>query len=365
MNPVVIRRGFCFTLPGMKKKTITIIIVLLCLVGGYSAWQVFGPTVSAPEGKYFYISTGMPYSEVKRSLLEKDIVGNAFFFDLLSKQIKYPAKVKAGRYEISKGMSLYKLLRMLRSGNQAPVNLVINKVRTKEDLAQKIAANFETDSVTVMQYMSNEEVLRKYKVNDNTFMATVIPNTYSILWNTAPAKIFDKLYAAKEKFWTAERMAKANALNLTPDQVYTMASIVEEETNKEDDKGKIASVYLNRIKKGMRLQADPTVKFALKDFTIKRVRHGHLAFASPFNTYQNAGLPPGPICTPSIKTIDAVLNAPKTDFIYFVARPDFRGYSNFATTYEQHLIFAKQYQQALDSLILSKANRSPISKPQP
>jgi UPF0755 protein len=136
-----------------------------------------------------------------------------------------------------------------------------------------------------------------------------------------------------------------------------MASIVEEETNKADDKGRIASVYMNRIKKGMKLEADPTVKYAMRNFGLKRILHGHLAYPSPYNTYQQTGLPPGPICTPSINTIDAVLDAPETNYIFFVAKPDFKGYSNFAATYPEHLVYAKMYQKALDSLIMRKNNR--------
>jgi UPF0755 protein len=166
--------------------------------------------------------------------------------------------------------------------------------------------------------------------------------------------IFKKLYAEHQKFWNDERKAKAQRLNLTPEQVYTLASIVEEETNKNEDKGKIASVYINRLRKGMKLAADPTVKFAMRNFELKRIYHKHLAFSSPYNTYLNAGLPPGPICTPSIKTIDAVLNSPRTDYLFFVARSDFSGYSDFASTYQQHQVFAKAYQQALDSLVSSR-----------
>jgi UPF0755 protein len=246
---------------------------------------------------------------------------------------------------------------MLRSGNQAPVNPVINKLRLKQDLAQKIATNFECDSASVIQVLNDPETFKKFNVNDNTLMTIVIPNTYSLLWNSAPEKIIDKLYSEKEKFWNEERLAKAKALKFTPEQVYSMASIVEEETNKEEDKGLIASVYMNRMNTGMKLQADPTVKFAMKDFGLKRILLKHLTYDSPFNTYQNAGLPPGPICTPSVKTIDAVLNAPQTTYIYFVAKPDFKGYSNFASTYAEHMVFAKAYQHALDSLIRAKANK--------
>ena len=332
-------------------------MVLVIITGGYAAWQVFGPTVSAPESKYFYIKTGAVYSDVKQSLLDQKMISNIFFFDLVSKQLKYPTKVKAGRYLVKNGTSVLNLLRMLRSGNQSPVNLVINKLRLKEDLAQKIAANFECDSATVMKVLTNPETLKKYNVNSNAMMTTVIPNSYSIFWNTPAEKIIDKLHDEKEKFWTTERLAKAKAMNFTSDQVYTMASIVEEETNKAEDKGLIASVYMNRMAAGMKLQADPTVKFAIRNFALKRILFGHLAYDSPFNTYRNAGLPPGPICTPSVNTIDAVLNAPQTSYIYFVAKPDFNGYSNFATTYEEHMVFAKAYQLALDSLIKSKANK--------
>lgn len=341
----------------MKKKIISAILLIVIITGAYAAWQVFGPTVSAPENKYFYIKTGAVYSDVKQSLIDQKIIGNTFFFNLVSKQLKYPAKVKAGRYLVKNGTSVLGLLRMLRSGNQSPVKLVINKLRLKEDLAQKIAANFECDSASVMKVLTDAETLRKYEVNSNTMMTTVIPNTYSIFWNTPAEKIIDKLHNEKEKFWTPEKLAKAKAMNLTPEQVYTMASIVEEETNKAEDKGLIASVYMNRMATGMKLQADPTVKFAMKNFALTRILLGHLAYDSPFNTYRNTGLPPGPICTPSVKTIDAVLNAPQTSYIYFVAKPDFKGYSNFATTYSEHLIFAKAYQLALDSLVKAKANK--------
>ena len=341
------------------KKVILIIILAIAILSGYAAWQIFGATVSAPENKYFYVKTGSIYSDVRQSLIDQKIIKkNTFFFDVVSKKLKYPSLVKAGRYQIKSGTSVFNLLRMLRSGNQTPVSLVINKLRLPQDLAKKIADNFECDSASVMQALTNPETLEKYHTNENTMITNVIPNTYSIFWNTPADKIIDKLHDEKEKFWTEERVAKANKLNLTPNQVYIMASIVEEETNKQDDKGLIASVYMNRIATGMRLQADPTVKFAMKDFALTRILYAHLTYASPFNTYVNAGLPPGPICTPSVKTIDAVLDQPQTNYIYFVAKPDFNGYSNFASSYAEHLVFAKAYQVALDSLIRAKAEKA-------
>jgi UPF0755 protein len=339
----------------MKRKIIYSIVLIILIGGGYVAWQVFGPTVNAPEGKYFYIKTGSTYQDVKNSLIEQNIIGGTFFFDKLASQAKYPNAVKAGRYEIKKGTSLYNLVRMLRAGNQAPVKLVINKLRTKEDLAQKLAANFEADSSSFSSFLNNTDSLQKYDLDSNTVMTAVIPNTYSILWNTSPGRIFKKLYTEQEKFWNTERTQKAAALNMTPQQVYTMASIVEEETNAEEDKGNIASVYINRIETGMKLEADPTVKFAMRDFGLKRIMNVHLSYPSPYNTYLHTGLPPGPICTPSSKTIDAVLNAPQTNYIFFVAKPDFKGLSNFAATYAEHQVFANAYRHAVDSLLKAKA----------
>jgi len=339
----------------MKKKIIYSLLVLILACGTFAGWKIFGPTIAASEKKYFYVKTGDTYEVVKANLSDSKIIESKFWFNEVAKKLNYPKAVKAGRYEIKNGTSLFNLIRMLRSGNQAPVKLVINKLRTKEDLAEKIALNFECDSLSFISFLDNTDSIKKYNLDSNTVMTAVIPNTYSILWNTSQAKIFKKLYTDQEKFWNKERRQKAAVLNMTPKQVYTMASIVEEETNKEEDKGKIASVYLNRIETGMKLEADPTVKFAMKDFGLKRIFHKHLSYPSPYNTYQQTGLPPGPICTPSSKTIDAVLNAPQTNYIFFVAKPDFNGYSNFAATYAEHLVFAKAYQNALDSLIKAKA----------
>lgn len=336
------------------RKVILLIILIIGVIIAWCGWQVFGPTISNPQKHFLYIKTGSNYQAVKDSLLTNKMIKNPFWFDQVSKYADYPKKVKAGKYKVSNDMSLYHLVKMLRSGRQSPVNLVITKLRTKEDFAKKISDNFEIDSSSVMDFLNNNELLSHYDVDTNTVMTDVIPNTYTYTWNTPMKNIFKKLYAENQKFWNDERKEKANRLNLTPTQVYTLASIVEEETNKNEDKGKIASVYINRLKKGMKLAADPTVKFAMQNFGLKRIYHKHLEFPSPYNTYLNSGLPPGPICTPSIKTIDAVLNSTQTDYLFFVARPDFSGLSNFATNYQQHQVYAKAYQQALDSLIKSK-----------
>jgi UPF0755 protein len=336
----------------MKKKIIYTVLLIALLAGSFIAWKVLGPTVSAPAKKYFYIKTGDTYQNVLAGLSSENIISTDFWFGLIAKKLNYPAAVKAGRYEIKNGMSILSLVRMLRSGNQAPVNFVITKLRTREELARRIAASFECDSLSVISFLNNPDSLTKYQLDTNTVMTAVIPDTYSILWNTSPSKIFKKLYTDQQKFWTSERKAKATGLNLTPQQVYTLASIVEEETNSDADRGKVASVYINRLETGMSLDADPTIKFALRNFALKRIRDSHklAAKGTPYDTYFKKGLPPGPICTPQSKTIDAVLNAPTTNYLYFVAKPDRSGLSNFADNYSEHQANAKLYQHFLDSI---------------
>ncbi len=339
----------------MKTKRVIFSVLLIILIATiFCVWKIFGPVVNNPEKKFLYIKTGSTYEDVKDDLIKNQFITGSFWFDKIASYVDYPTNVKVGKYKMPDGMSLYHLIKMLRSGKQVPVKLVITKLRTKEDLAKKIAGNLEVDSLTVINFLNNTDSLQVFNVDTNTVMTDVIPNTYIYTWNTPVKSIFNKLYEEEQNFWNKERLEKAQRLQLTPKQVYTLASIVEEETNRQDDKGKIASVYMNRLRKGMKLGADPTVKFAMRDFGLKRIYHKHLEYVSTYNTYLNPGLPPGPICTPSIKTIDAVLDSPETDYLFFVARADFSGYSDFASTYQQHMVYAKAYQQALDSLIKSK-----------
>jgi len=337
------------------KRLILRILILFFIVAAFIGWRIFGPNTDFKEDKKsFYIKTGSTFAMVMAELENQKILKNPGTFKLFAEQIKYNQNVRAGKYVFTSGSSIYTIAKILKAGKQTPVNLLIIKIRTKEDLAQKIGANFECDSATFNSLLNNNDSLLKYGLDTNTAITAIIPNTYSILWNTSPDRIFKKFYLAQQNFWTTERKQKAEALNLSITQVYTLASIVEQESNKDEDKGKIASVYLNRMRTGMRLSADPTVIFALKDFTIRRVYKKYTEFISPYNTYLNIGLPPGPICTPSIKTIDAVLNAPTTDYLYFVAQPNLTGFSNFATTYAEHMAFAKQYQQWLNDYLKAK-----------
>lgn len=336
------------------KRIVSILFLIILVIVTITGWKLFGPTVKSPGGKYLYIRTNASYEDVKDSLLRNKIIIGSWWFDKVSGYLHYDKGIKPGRYRIDDGMNLVSLVRMLRSGNQAAVKLVITKLRTKEDLAKKIGDNFECDSASFIGFLNNYDSIAKYNVDTNTVLTAIIPNTYILTWNNTPARIFRKLYGEQQRFWSTERKNKAGSLQLSEKEVYILASIVEEETNKDEDKGKIASVYLNRMHHGMKLAADPTVKFAMRDFGLKRILFKHLTFNSSYNTYLNPGLPPGPISTPSIKTIDAVLNMPSTDYLYFVAKSDFSGYSNFSYGYDEHMKNAKAYQQALDSIIRLK-----------
>jgi UPF0755 protein len=238
---------------------------------------------------------------------------------------------------------------MLRAGEQAPVKLVINKLRTKGDFARLIAANLEADSASFAKLLSDPAYLAPFDLDTAGALGAAVPATYELYWNTIADKAFKKIVDARTKYWTAARKEKAAALNLSPAQVTSLAAIVDEESNKADEKGNIASTYLNRLRRGMKLQADPTARWAGGDFTIKRITSAQTGLAHPYNTYYVAGLPPGPICTPMRETMSAVLNAPETDYLYFCAREDFSGYHRFAATYDEHLKNARLYQAALNA----------------
>lgn len=344
----------------MKKKIIIVIILLVLVTAGFFSWKFMGPAVSTGSGEFFYIKTGSTYADVKQELLDKKHIKSSTWFDWASKVLRFK-KIKPGRYKLTKGMSLFKLVRMLRAGNQSQVNFIITKIRTREDFARKAGNIFEFDSLQMISFLNNMDSLKTYGLDTNTVTAAILPLTYTLNWNSSPEKVFQNCFTAYKKFWTKERLTKADSLHLTRIEVTTLASIVEEETLKKSDKANIASVYLNRIRLGMPLQADPTVKFAMKDFALKRIRGTHLKFESPYNTYLNRGIPPGPICTPSAESIDAVLNAPATEYIFFVASSKFDGSSIFTTNLSDHSKYARLYQQELtrrmDSAKKANANQ--------
>lgn len=332
----------------MARKKKLIPIIALVLVAGFFLFKFFGPATDKPKENFLFIKTGTDLPALKQQLVQEGILNQLTWFNLTEKVLKIH-RVRPGKYEVPKGTSIFSLVRLLRNGQQTPVNFVVTKIRTREQLAGKLARSFEFDSLSAIGFLSSNDSLKKYNLDTNTAMAAVLPLSYKSGWATTPGAVYEKFYEAYKTFWNVERKEKAAQQGLTVLQVITLASIIDEETNATAEKGNISSVYLNRIAKGMPLQADPTVKFALKNFGIKRVLNSHLQATSPYNTYRNRGLPPGPICTPMEETIEAVLNSPKTDYLYFVANKAFDGTHVFTTNYADHMKYAKEYQEALNN----------------
>lgn len=299
------------------------------------------------QADYILIPTGSSIEDVTRLLYEKGVIVNRSTFEWLARKRKYTEHVFPGRYRITNGMSNYSLIEMLRTGKQDPVKLVFNPVRGVDRFGGIVAHQIEADSISLDRMLHDPDVAAKYGFSVATFPCMFIPNTYEFFWNTSAEKFIVRMHKEYERFWNDARKAKAGKLNLSPAEVVTLASIVEEETVKSSEKSRIAGVYLNRLRKGIMLQADPTVKFAVGDFSIRRILNKHLLVNSPYNTYRFVGLPPGPINYPSSSTVDAVLNAEKHSYLYFCAREDFSGYHNFSSTLKQHNKNATAYRQAL------------------
>lgn len=340
----------------MSKFFIVVAVaVLLAIV--VSSWMIFRSGTGFNEKvQYFIVEEGKTdKSSVLDAMQKNHVLASRLVFSAFTSGTNVFARIRPGKYEVKKGQSMWSIARMLKNGKIAEIKLVITKIRLKEDLARLISRNFAPDSVSVMNYLNSNDSLKQYGVDTSTALTMVIPDTYTFYWNTTVSKIFRKLYGGKEAFWSRNsRAAKAERLGLTEEQVYILASIVEEETNVEADKYNIASVYLNRLNRTMPLQACPTIKYAMKDFGLTRIYEKYLFNPSPYNTYHRTGLPPGPICTPSPRTIDIVLNAPKTDYLFFVASADFSGRTHFSSTFSEHSEYAKLYQKALDARMPAK-----------
>jgi UPF0755 protein len=279
------------------KKTFRFVLLLVLILVLFATWKVFGPSVTAPEEKFLYIKTGETFGHVKDELIAKKIISSAHWFEWTASAMKFTS-VKAGKYEIKKSMSLFELIRVLKNGRQTPVKLVITKLRLKEDFARKLGQQFEFDSLAAIQFLTNNDSLKTFGLDSNTVMTAVMPDTYSFFWNSTPEKVYQKLFEHWKQYWNDERKKKAEAIQLTPVQVSILASIVDEESNSKTEKQKISSVYINRLHKKMNMQSCPTIKYALRDFGLKRIYEKHLTIQSPYNTYINEGLPPGPVCTP-------------------------------------------------------------------
>lgn len=335
---------------GLKRVVVILLMVMLAAgiaAGGWLYYAVMMPNVKNDNGGWLYVRTGSTYDTLLADMKEKDVLKDYFTFDLLAGRLKLKERVKAGRYKIEKGMNNRDLIALLRSGRQTPLRFTFTNVRTVYELAGVMGEDFEADSVSVLREMFKASLLDSLKLDSMTIATVFIPNTYEMYWNASPAAIIKRMVKEHAAFWNEERRAKAAALKLTATEVSILASIVEQETRMNDEKPLIAGVYLNRLKKGWKLEADPTLVYASGDFGIRRVLNIHKEIDSPFNTYKYAGLPPGPICLPSIASIDGVLNHAQHDYLFFCAREDMSGYHAFAKTYDDHLLNARRFQKEL------------------
>lgn len=344
---------------GKKKKKVFrtglfIIGFLIISFAGFYLYdlykKVYAPNVKEHSGleHYLYIPSDADFNKVLSILIQRDILIDKNSFVWVAEKMNYAANIHPGRYFVEPGTNNRKLVALLRSGTQKPVRLYIGKYRDKAKLVKYVTSKIEADSTVLLDLLNDKIYLRQYGLNSEIVLSIFISNTYELYWNTSATDFFERMVKEYKRFWTPGRLEKAEALGLTPLEVIILASIVDEETYVTSEKSVIAGVYLNRLKKGMRLQADPTVRYALQDFDIRRVLKKHTQFESPYNTYRNKGLPPGPICVVSPTSIDAVLNSKNHNFYYFCASPDFSGYHKFACTYKEHLQNARNYQKILN-----------------
>ncbi len=335
-----------------KKKKFLLFSGLLLILAFWAAYSLVlkGNIVLASnnEKEYLYIPTGACFEDVVTLLKSKHLLKEEHSFILLAKSIGYTKEVHAGKYLLKNNMTNFEVVRLLKSGRQEPVKLIIKGSQSEQNFLQYVSNNLEITYEELSQKFTNEAYLKEKYLTKETASSLIIPNTYEMYWNTSLEKFLEKMNAAYEKFWNEKRIIQCKEAGLTKAEVVTLASIIEKETDQNKDLPIIAGVYINRLAKGMKLQADPTVLFALHDVTSKRVYNKMLEYNSTYNTYLYSGLPPGPICIPAIQSVDAVLNYQKHNFIYFCARADGSGYSDFTAQYSEHLLNAKKYRMYLE-----------------
>ena len=334
------------------KKVLLVLFILALVIGGAFAWkmwrEIFGPGVSFSREKVLLVPSGANFQQVLDSLNALGVIADEKAFSWVAERKKYADRVKPGRYIVPSGISMNALVDKLRSGEQDPVRITFNNVKDIPQLAGKLAGYIEADSLAVLDAILSPSNVQRYGFTRETIISLFLPDTYEVWWTVKPDDLIDRFAKEYKRFWTDERKAAAKALNLSQSEVSTLASIVQAETGKAADAPMIAGVYLNRLRIGMPLQADPTLKFALGMDTLSRLLTADMRIDSPYNTYTHTGLPPGPINLPEPRYIDAVLHPTPSNYLYFCAREDLSGYSNFSTTYQQHLVNARRYQQALD-----------------
>lgn len=334
-------------------KSVLIILLLAGAVGGYLTYTtIFKSNIylDGKKSKLLYIKTGFTYEDLLEEMYSENLIVNRASFEWLAKRMKLEKNFKPGRYRIMAKMSNRELINLLKYGKQEKVKLVFNSTdRTNGQLIEKISDKLEIEKEELEEFFEDEvKINDKTGLNKETIRTLFINGTYEIEWTTHLDDLVKLMQKEYKELWSAERKSKAQAMSLTQSEVMVLASIVQCESGIKTEQSKIAGVYINRMKKGMPLQADPTLIYAVGDFSIQRVRNGDKDIDSPYNTYRNKGLPPGPICLPYTQSIDAVLNYNKHNYLYFCAKPDLSGYSNFSASYDEHLKYASAYQKEMD-----------------
>ena len=335
-----------------KKIKIGLGIVLILGIVAYffGGKAIFDPNIKGQQDKEIFIPSNATIDDVKNILKENDVLINLASFEVVAGYMSYSKNIKPGKYKLISGMNNKDIITKLRSGDQDSQDVVINNIRLISDLAGKAARYFETDSLKFLEYLSKPETAAEYGFNHENFLSLFIPNTYEMFWTTKPEKFVNRMKKESDKFWTQERKNALAKNNISQTEAYIIASIVEKESNYDPERPTIAGVYLNRLKAGEKLQADPTVVYATGDFSIQRVLYSHLKTDSPYNTYMYAGLPPGPICMPSLASLEAVIHAEAHKYMFFCAKADNSGIHAFAETYDEHQKNAAAFAAWMNSL---------------
>lgn len=343
--------------PGSRFHRIVLISLGLLILAGLVIAMILFRYILSPNVNLHgrsevsvFIPTGSGYGAVKTVLYDQGLIINRASFEWVAGRKNYPANIRPGHYVITPGMNNNELVNLLRSGQQTPVKVIFNNIRLKYDLAGKISGQIEADSLSLLRCWEDAAFLETLETEPQLVTVIFIPNTYELWWTTDAYAFTRRMHKEFNNFWDDARMEKLAGTGLSRVEAIILASIVEKETQKNEEKPLIAGVYLNRLRKGWPLQADPTLVFASGDFELKRVLNKHKAIDSPYNTYKFKGLPPGPICIPSIASIDAVLNAREHDYLFFCAKSDLSGYHAFSRTLREHNRHARAYQQALNNL---------------
>lgn len=348
MNPSIIHIDMAKT----KRKTLFIylLILIFIVIGGssYFLYTLLSTSFDINKTVHIYIDYNKNYESILTQLDTTAHIQNIEHFKKLSDFLKYPENIKTGRYKIEPNSDIRKLLKDLEAGHQSPIQLKFNNIRLKVDLAERLSQQLMLSKDEILGALNDSAICKKYGFTPNTFIAMFIPNTYEVYWDTSLSSFLDRMNIEYKKFWNDSRRQKAKEQGLSEIEVSTLASIVEEECFFADEYPIVAGLYLNRLRRGQLLQADPTVKYSVGDFSLQRILYKHLEVDSPYNTYIYQGLPPGPIRMSSIKAIDAVLNPTQHNYLFMCAKEDFSGRHRFAKTNAEHDLNAALYRDALN-----------------